>query len=147
MNVVEPKLLYTKLYPKAKNPTRATERSAGLDLYALEQVSIPPHTRRLINTGLQMRIPIGYYGQITSRSGLSVHKKVDVVTGIVDNDFRGEVKVILHNHGTETCVIPAEARMAQIIVVPYLECHIQEVPYDDPASTQRGAAGFSTSMY
>ena len=131
-----------KMHAKAQVPTRATPYSAGLDLYSIRNQTIAPKTRALIAVGLQIYIPEGHYGNIVSRSGNALHRWVDVVAGIIDSDYRGEIGVVLHNHGEQTFAVPMGTRVAQMVVQPYLPVIPQEVQYGDPAATQRGAAGF-----
>ena len=72
---------------------------------------------------------------------------VDVVAGIIDSDYRGEVIVLIHNSSLQPYTVPVGARMAQIMIIPYLMCQPQEAPYEEPDVTQRGAAGFGASGY
>lgn len=87
------------IHERAQMPTRATPGSAGLDLYCIERVEIPPHAQAVLPTGLQIELPGRCYGRIAPRSGLAVKHMVNVHAGVIDRDYRGEVKVCLINHG------------------------------------------------
>ena len=90
-------IAFKKLHPAAKAPIKAFTWDAGYDLYACEAMSIPPMGRAAVPIGLSFEIPTGYYGRIAPRSGLAIKKGIDVLGGVVDCQYRGEVKVILVN--------------------------------------------------
>jgi len=105
------------LTPHAKTPTRGTPASAGLDLYAANGAIIPPGERQLIGTGLAIELPPGTVGYIKPRSGLALRQGIDVLGGVIDADYRGEVGVILLNTSTEhTFQALAGDRIAQLVV-------------------------------
>ena len=114
---------FKKLHSDAKIPTRATLGSAGFDLsYCGDSIEIlHPGQRRLFKTGIACKIPANYCGQIWPRSGLALKHAVDVLAGLIDNDYRKEVCVILINHDEERPfqVLPGD-RVAQLVVVPFL---------------------------
>ena len=89
------KILIKKESPKATIPTRASNLSAGLDLYALENTLIQGENKGLVRTGICVRVPSGTYGRLASRSGLSINKHIQVGGGVVDEDYTGELKVII----------------------------------------------------
>lgn len=91
------KIFFKKSNPEAITPLQNTESDAGFDLFAAEDCSISPFERRLVKTGIHMAIPAGYYGRIAPRSGLAVKNGIDVMAGVVDSGYRGEVKVLLVN--------------------------------------------------
>lgn len=95
-----------------------TSGSAGYDLYAAFSVMIPPGERKLINTGIMLKIPKDYYGQIRERSSLAV-KGIDVSAGVIDSDYRGEVKILLCNNSREVQNIECGTRVAQIIFMKH----------------------------
>ena len=86
-----------KVHPSATLPTAACNWDAGYDLYACEPASILPMERKAVSVGIAIEIPLGYYGRIAPRSGLAIHKGVDVLGGVIDSQYRSEIKVILIN--------------------------------------------------
>lgn len=125
----------------AKLPTRGSKNSAGLDLYADEATIIYPNLRDTISTGVKIQIPDGYYGLIKSRSSLAV-KGIDVQAGVVDNDYRGVVKVVLHNTTFKPFTVYKGERIAQIIISPYSTIMPIEGDLDD---SKRGEGGFGST--
>ena len=81
----------------AKTPTKGTNQAAGYDLYAAQNAEIDPLKRALIKTNISIAIPKGYYGRIAPRSGLAYKNGIDVMAGVIDSDYRGDVGVILYN--------------------------------------------------
>lgn len=136
-----------KLDEKAIIPTYGTEYSAGADLYALldEDLEIKPGETIMIGTGLAMAIPTGYAGLIYARSSLSSKKGLAPANkvGVVDSDYRGEIKVPLFNQSKETQIIAKNERIAQIIFTPYLKVNFQET--DELDDTTRGTGGFGST--
>jgi dUTP diphosphatase len=131
---------FLKLHPDAKLPTRGSERAAGLDLYSVETVSIEPGKRTAVRIGLSVAIPGGYYGRIAPRSGLALKRGIDVMAGVIDSDFRGEIICVLINLGEELVHLERDTRVAQLIV----ESIITPEPEwaDELETTGRGSAGF-----
>ena len=136
-----------KLDEKAIIPTYGTEYSAGADLYALldEDLEIKPGETVMIGTGLAMAIPTGYAGLIYARSSLGSKKGLAPANkvGVVDSDYRGEIKVPLFNQSKETQIIAKNERIAQIIFTPYLKVNFQETNELD--DTTRGTGGFGST--
>ena len=130
-------------------PTYQTESSAGLDLLA----AIPPHSslviepggRDLVPTGLAIELPEGFEAQIRPRSGLALKKGVTLVNtpGTIDADYRGEIGVIIINHGSEPFEIFRGDRIAQMIVAPIVQARLVEV--EELTSSDRGAGGFGST--
>jgi len=104
------------LHPDAKIPARSTDGAAGLDLYACEPGIIMPGEREVIRTGLVIAIPHGCVGLIWPRSGLAVNHGIDILAGVIDSDFRGDVGVVAINHGHKRWRWDAGDRVAQLIV-------------------------------
>ncbi len=130
-------------------PEYQTEGAAGLDLQAAidGEVTLAPGTREMIPTGLAMALPHGYEAQIRPRSGLAAKNGVTVINspGTVDCDYRGEVKVVLINHGQDPLVITRGMRIAQMIIAPVTRGVFEE--HDSLSETDRGAGGHgSTGM-
>lgn len=136
-----------KLDEKAIIPTYGTEYSAGADLYALldEDLEIKPGETVMIGTGLAMAIPTGYAGLIYARSSLGSKKGLAPANkvGVIDSDYRGEIKVLLFNQSKETQIISKNERIAQIIFTPYLKVNFQET--DELDGTTRGTGGFGST--
>lgn len=136
-----------KLDEKAIIPTYGTEYSAGADLYALldEDLEIKPGETVMIKTGLAMAIPTGYAGLIYARSSLGSKKGLAPANkvGVIDSDYRGEIKVPLFNQSKETQIISKNERIAQIIFTPYLKVNFQET--DELDDTTRGTGGFGST--
>ena len=110
-----------RLSENAIVPTKGSQHAAGYDLYSTETVSIRPHETALIGTGWAMEFPIGYFGAIYARSGLATKEGLRPANcvGVIDSDYRGEVKVALHNDTNTLKTITAGDRIAQLIVMDY----------------------------
>ena len=137
------KIEFSRLDPDAKLPTRGSEHAAGLDLYSLEEVVLAPGDRAAVRTGLAAAIPHGYYGRVAPRSGMAVKAGLDVLAGVIDSDYRGEIKCALINHGREAINIEAGSRIAQLIVEAIIMP--QPVWSDSLSDTSRGADGFGST--
>jgi dUTP pyrophosphatase len=112
----EVELNFMRVNPKAQIPQPQSEGAIGLDLQAVQQVTIPAHERRLIPTGLAVEIPKEHYARIAPRSGLSVKHSLDVGAGVIDPDFRGEMQVLLVNHKNQPYTVNEGDRIAQLIL-------------------------------
>lgn len=136
-----------KLDDRAVIPAYGSEYSAGADLYAVcdGEVAIHPHETVLIHTGLSIEIPHGYAGLIYARSGLASKKGLAPANkvGVVDSDYRGEVMVALHNHGSATQTITSGERIAQLVVTPFLK--VDFTLSDCLSDTKRGSGGFGST--
>ncbi len=130
-------------------PEYATEQSAGCDLLAAVdgEITLAPGERRLIPTGLAIALPEGYEAQVRPRSGLALKHGISLVNtpGTIDADYRGEIGVILINHGQEVFTVSRGMRIAQLLVAPVIQARWQVV--STLSDTGRGAGGFgSTGM-
>lgn len=136
-----------KLNEKAIIPTYGTEFSAGADLYALpgETVTIEPHKTVMIHTGLAMEIPEGYAGLIFARSGLASKRGLAPANkvGVVDPDYRGEFMVALHNHTDEPREVEGGERVAQLVIVPFIQGSFEIA--EELSDTVRGEGGFGST--
>ena len=136
-----------RLTDSAKLPDRGSALAAGYDLFAdiTEAVTVAPHETRMVGTGLAMEIPVGYFGGIFARSGLSAKEGLRPANcvGVVDSDSRGEIKVALHNDGETERVVTPEQKIAQLVVVPFLSVDFNEV--DELTDTDRGEGGFGST--
>ena len=135
-------LYLQRLTETAKLPTRATEYAAGLDLYADETITIPEYHRAWVSTGIAIALNPYHVGQIWPRSGLAGHG-LDTSAGVVDSDYRGEVKVLLVNGSHERKTVHAGDRIAQLVILPVARPELIEV--DALPATERGAHGFGSS--
>jgi dUTP pyrophosphatase len=128
-------------------PAYQTPGSAGLDLCAAlpEAVRIAPGERRLIPTGLIFEIPEGHEGQVRPRSGLALKHGISIVNspGTIDSDFRGEVGIVLINHGQEPFVVEPLSRIAQIVLARVEQLEIEEA--ETLSETARGAGGYGST--
>ena len=136
-----------RLRPQAELPRYQTPGAAGMDLHACVEapVSIAPGARAMVGTGLAFAIPSGWEGQVRPRSGLAAKHGVTVINspGTIDSDYRGEVGVVLVNHGSETFVVKNGERIAQIVFAEYAQAKLVDVPELD--DTSRGAGGYGST--
>lgn len=132
----------TKLSKTAVVPERKTEGAAGYDLYASEDTIIPSQHRALVSTGIAIKLPQNSVGIIKSRSSMAC-KEIDACAGVIDSDYRGEVKVLLHNTSYEDYEVKTGARVAQLLVMPILT--LPFVLVDDLEKTKRGKSGFGST--
>ncbi|XP_036592623.1 uncharacterized protein K02A2.6-like, partial [Trichosurus vulpecula] len=133
------------LHENARQPWHASLGSAGYDLYVTHDVHIPPLGQQLCSTGVGVKLPEGYYGQLSSRFGLALKNQVHVLGGVIDSDYGGEIKVCLHNsHESEPFECKTGERICQLVILPYLNCLWQKVN-GSPDSTERGDQGFGSS--
>ncbi len=136
-----------KLRDNAQMPTYGSEFAAGADMYAAidEAVTIQPNETKLIPTGLAFEIPEGYAGFIYARSGLASKRGLAPANkvGVIDADYRGEVMVALHNHGTQAQTVEAGERIAQMIIAPFVA--VNYVFSDELEDTVRGEGGFGST--
>jgi dUTP pyrophosphatase len=126
-------------------PRYATDGAAGMDVLAAEDVTLAPGARHAVATGLAVAIPPGYEIQVRPRSGLALKHGISVpnTPGTIDSDYRGELKVILINHGGEPFEIHRGDRVAQLVLAPVTIAQWQEVAELD--ATERGAGGFGST--
>lgn len=141
------KINIKKLNEKAIIPAYGSAYAAGADLYACieNDVVIKPHETALIPTGIALELPVGYAGLIYARSGLATKKGLAPANkvGVVDCDYRGEVKVSLHNHSEIAQTVAVGERVAQLVITPYITAEF--VTVDELSETVRGAGGFGST--
>lgn len=145
---MKPTVRTKKLRENAVLPKYGTEYAAGADLYACmdeEKVTLAPGETKLICTGLAMEIPVGYAGFVFARSGLALKRDLAPANkvGVIDSDYRGELMVALHNHGTVPQSVENGERIAQLVLLPYLAVDFLESETLD--DTDRGAGGFGST--
>ena len=134
-----------KLDKEAVIPAYQSEEAAGFDLHSIEDYVLKTGERKLINTGLAFEIEAGYEVQIRPRSGLAFKHGITVLNspGTIDSDYRGEIKVLLINLGSEDFEIKKGERIAQAVVAPAIQAEIVEV--DELNDTKRGKGGFGST--
>ena len=141
------RVLVKKLNPSVQLPKYKTLGSSGMDLMAFisETIIISPNRLHIIPTGISIAIEEGYEIQIRPRSGLAAKSNITVLNtpGTIDSDYRGELKVILFNHGTEKFIVNNNDRIAQMVLSPILKVNFEEV--DELPDTVRGAGGFGST--
>ena len=126
-------------------PAYQTSGSSGCDLMSTDNVVIPSGSRLVVGTGLKMEIPSGFAAQVCSRSGLAAKSGIQVLNapGLVDNDYRGEVKVILYNSGREDFIVKKGDRIAQLMFFPIFQAIFQKAT--TVSETDRGEGGFGST--
>ena len=134
-----------RLDPDLPIPRHAHEGDAGVDLYAREPATLAAGERRLVPTGVAVAIPEGYVGLVAPRSGWAARSGMSIVNtpGIVDSGYRGELVVILINHGSVPVEIARGDRIAQLVVLPVVSVEFEVV--DELDETGRGAGGFGST--
>ena len=136
-----------KLREDAVVPTYGSAFAAGADLYACEDapVTVAPGETKLVHTGIAMEIPTGLVGLIYARSGLASKRGLAPANkvGVIDSDYRGELMVALHNHGTVAQTVEVGERIAQLVLAPYYAAEFTVVDHLD--DTARGAGGFGST--
>ena len=141
------KILIKKTSKEVITPKYKTAGSSGVDLSAFldKEVVIKPNSSDLIPTGLQVAIPEEFEIQIRPRSGLAAKESIGVLNspGTIDSDYRGELKIILFNHGNKDFIINNGDRIAQMVLVPILKMEFEEV--DSLPDTVRGQGGFGST--
>ena len=141
------KVLIKKLSPDVKLPSYKTSGASGMDLMAFikSPIIIKPKSSQLISTGLSMAFSEEYEIQIRPRSGLAAKNNISVLNtpGTIDSDYRGELKVIIYNHGKEDFIVNNNDRIAQMILTPVIKMKLQET--DKLPETVRGKGGFGST--
>ncbi len=131
--------------PAVALPVYAREGDAGLDVAAAATVTLEPGGRELVPTGLRVAIPAGYAGLVMPRSGLALRSGVTVLNapGLIDSGYRGEIGVLLVNHGARTVVIQRGERIAQLVIQPVARAQLVEVR--ELPESRRGEGGFGST--
>lgn len=137
------KLFVMKVAPDAFLPTRGSAEAAGLDLYAVQDCMVGPRSNALCGTGIAAEIPLGYYGRIAPRSGLSVKTSLVVNAGVIDSDYRGEIKVVFNNFTDAAVKLNRGERVAQLVLEKIGMFEVEEVA--DLSLTRRGENGFGST--
>jgi len=141
------KVLIKKLDPTVELPAYKTEGASGMDIMAFikEPINLKPNSSCLVPTGLTVAFSSDFEIQIRPRSGLAAKNSISVLNtpGTIDSDYRGEIKVILFNHGKNNFLINNKDRIAQMILTPVIKMDLEET--DDLAETIRGEGGFGST--
>ena len=141
------RVLIKKLNPEVKLPIYKTSGASGMDLMAFIQdpISLKSHSSCLVPTGISVAFPSEFEIQIRPRSGLAAKNNITVLNtpGTIDSDYRGEIKVILYNHGDTDFVINNKDRIAQMILTPVIKMNLEEI--DNLPETVRGEGGFGST--
>ena len=141
------KVLIKKLNSKVQLPKYKTDGSSGMDLMAFTErpINIRPQESVLVPTGISIAIPQDTEVQIRPRSGLAAKSNISVLNtpGTIDSDYRGEIKIILFNHGKEEFTVNNNDRIAQMVLMPVLKAEFEEV--EDLPKTLRGSGGFGST--
>ena len=141
------KILIKRLSSKVTMPQYKTIGSSGMDIAAFldNEILIKPSEKKIIPTGIKLKIPKGYEVQIRPRSGLAANNDITVLNtpGTIDSDYRGEIKVILFNHGKNIFKVENGLRIAQMVLCPVIEAKLSEVEIID--ETERGDGGFGST--
>jgi dUTP pyrophosphatase len=124
-------------------PEYGSEAAAGADLCAGEAAELAPGDRAVVPTGVHVQIPPGHVGLVWPRSGLAVRHGIDTLAGVIDSDYRGEVRVVLVNHGSEPVRIEAGDRIAQLLIQPVERAAFVRAEFLDDSA--RGQGGFGST--
>ncbi len=136
-------LRFKQLDPRATLPKRGSALAAGLDVCSIEDLSVGPKQRVMVRTGLAVAIPSGFYGRIAPRSGLAAKNGLDVLAGVIDSDYRGELCCLLYNTSDEPINLPAGSKICQLIIEQIITPEAAWA--NDLDETARGAGGFGST--
>jgi len=136
-------LRFKQLDERAVLPKRGSALAAGLDVWSIDALEIGPRGRVMARTGFAVAIPPGFYGRIAPRSGLAAKNGLDVLAGVIDSDYRGEVCVLLYNTSDEAIKLAAGSKICQLIVEQIITP--DAVWASDLDETARGAGGFGST--
>ncbi len=132
-----------KLHPDAMVPKYALPKDAGMDLFASEEKTFAPGERGTVSTGIAFALPPGYVGLIWDKSGPPLKTGLHTMAGVLDETYRGEVKIVVINHGNQPVRIEKGQKVAQLLVQPIVQPEVQEVSELD--ATIRGTGGFGST--
>ena len=139
------KVAFRKLHPAAVLPSYAHEGDAGMDLSSVEEVTVPPHGRALVATGLAIELPLGTEAQVRPRSGMAAKYGITVLNapGTIDAGYRGEIKVIILNTDVAEFRVEPGMRIAQLVVAPVAQVQVSWT--EQLGESDRGTSGFGSS--
>lgn len=130
---------------KATLPTRGSALAAGYDIYSAEDSVVPGQGQALVSTDISIIVPVGTYGRVAPRSGLTVKHGISTGAGVIDADYRGEVKVALFNHSKKDFEIKKGDRIAQLVLEKIVNAEITEITQEELVATERGEGGFGST--
>lgn len=136
-------LRFKQLDPRAVLPSRGSALAAGLDVCCVEELRMEPRQRVMARTGLAVAIPSGFYGRVAPRSGLAAKNGLDVLAGVIDSDYRGEICCVLYNTGDEPINLSAGSKICQLIIEQIITPEAAWAT--DLDDTARGAGGFGST--
>jgi len=136
-------LMVERMHDRARLPTWGSELAAGMDLYADHAEIVLPEEPCVVRTGIKVAVPDGCYGRIAPRSGLAANHCIGVMAGVIDADYRGEINVLLCNHGTDAYTLLRGDRVAQLIIERIARPEIVETSY--LPGTDRGEGGLGST--
>ncbi|XP_048376584.1 deoxyuridine 5'-triphosphate nucleotidohydrolase-like [Stegostoma tigrinum] len=137
------RLRFARLSENARPPSRGSKRAAGFDLYSAYDYVISARDKAVVKTDIQIAVPPGFYGRVAPRSGLAAKHFIDVGAGVIDEDYRGNVGVVLFNFGNEDFKVKKGDRIAQLICERICYPELEELKSLD--ETERGAGGFGST--
>ena len=132
-----------KLFPDAKLPGYAHPDDAGMDLFSNENIIISPQERKTISTGISMAIPLGYAGLIWDKSGIAHNHGLKTMGGVIDSNYRGEIKVVIHNLSDKPYTFEKGTKIAQMLIQPVEQKKM--IVVEELDDTSRGEKGFGSS--
>lgn len=138
------RLAVQRIHPSAKLPAYAYEGDAGMDLFSVEDVTLAPGDKVLVGTGLKLAIPAGHGGFVWDKSGIATKHHIKTMAGVVDSNYRGELKVVLTNLGKEPYEVRVGEKIAQLVIKPVAAPLIEEVEKIEENEV-RGEKGFGSS--
>lgn len=130
---------------KATLPTKGSELAAGYDLYSSEEAVIPAKGQGMVSTDISVIVPVGTYGRVAPRSGLAVKHGISTGAGVIDADYRGEVKIVLFNHSDKDFSIAKGDRIAQLVLEQIINAEIVSITHEELDQTVRGDGGFGST--
>jgi len=145
MNSTESTALFARLTERAKEPVSKSDGAAGFDLYSVEDITLMPYESKVVMTDICIQPPENCYAKVTGRSGLALHHNIFVHTGTIDQDYRGNVGVLMINLGKENFDISKHSRIGQLIFQPYMKCTLKEVKRQELEPTERMESGFGST--
>ncbi len=147
MNSFYPTLRVKRTNDAAPMPTYAHAGDAGMDLCAMQTVTIRPHETALVGSGIACAIPAGWYGDVRPRSGMATKRGITLANAcsVIDSGYRGEIMLPLHNLTEHAVTVNAGERVCQLILAPYGQAQLVEV--DELDETERNTAGFGSTGY
>lgn len=131
----------------AKAPTKGSAHAAGYDLYASEFATVPAHGQSIVATDISIVVPENTYGRVAPRLGLAVKCGISTGAGVIDADYRGEVKIVLFNHSDKEFTVTPGDRIAQLILESIVHAEVKLIKEEELTQTVRGGDGFGSTGF